>query len=388
MALITATGQATSLDGREAAAQATRQAIERLGKKTVAFGLVVASHHFQPGQVLGGITPLVGDAPLLGFSTPYEFAMLGMARRSVVVTLVSGSNLQARADWWPGFDQDSQGAARQLIQGLQLDQSEGTLLLAADGLAGNAFQMLESLPAGIYQVAGCLAGGDLRRGYTYQIGGKKGGSGGLAGALLSGDLAVGIGSSHAWQPVGAYFKVTGAQGQRLIELDQAPAHEAYARLFGCTPQEWISPPLNELARLYPLGIEQAGGLPYRICSPVRMEADGSLQMSAPVSPGSIGHLLLGGIASCIEAATRAAQLALANLGDARPVLGLVFADIAMAMLLEAQSGDEFEAVGAALGSQVPVIGGYTYGQISPTEAGVPELLNQHITVVVFGENWT
>jgi hypothetical protein len=67
------------------------------------------------------------------------------------------------------------------------------------------------------------------------------------------------------------------------------------------------------------------------------------------------------------------------------VLALVFADVSTQMLLEAQPGSELEAIQSVLGSQVPVVGGYTYGQIAQTEAGVPELLNQHITVIVFGE---
>jgi hypothetical protein len=385
MTLITAIGQATSLEGREAAAQATHQALEHLGKKTVAFGLVIASHHFQFQQILSGITPLLGDTPLLGFSTTAEFSSQGVARRSVVVTLVSGNELQANADWWPGFDLDSDEAAQKMIRELQLEQAEGTLLVAADGLNGDAHQLCAALPAGNYHLAGCLAGGDIRRAQTAQIGGKKAGSGGLAAALLSGDFAIGIGSSHAWQSVGAYFTITGTNGLQVTALDNLPANETYARMFGYTPQDWTVSPLNELARLYPLGLEQDGQSPLLIRSPLRIEADGSLRMNTAIPAGSVGHLMIGGVERCLDSAADAARQALAKMGEARPVLALVLADVSIQMLLEAQPGSELEAVQSVLGSQVPVAGGYTFGQIAQTEAGKPELLNQHITVIVFGE---
>jgi hypothetical protein len=43
------------------------------------------------------------------------------------------------------------------------------------------------------------------------------------------------------------------------------------------------------------------------------------------------------------------------------------------------------AVQAALGPKVPLIGGYTLGQIVPREDSTPQFLNEHIAVVVFGE---
>jgi len=385
MTLIIATGQATSLDGREAAVQATHQALEHLGKKTVAFGLIVASHYFQFQQILSGITPLLGDTPLLGFSTSAEFSPQGVVERSVVVTLVSGNELQAVADWWPGYDLDSGEAAQKMIRAFELDQAEGTLLVTADGLAGDAHLMCAALPAGNYHLAGCLAGGDLRRAQTEQIGGKKAGSDGLAGAFLTGDFAVGIGSSHAWQPIGAYFTVTATDGQRVTELDHSPANETYARMLGYTPQEWTVSPLNELARLYPLGLEQDGQSQLLIRAPLRIESDGSLRMNTAISTGCVGHLMVGGISRCVNSATDAARQALANVGEARPKMALVFADVSIQMLLEAQPGSELAAIQSVFGSQVPVVGGYTYGQIALTEAGEPELLNQHIMVIVFGE---
>lgn len=385
MTLQAVTGQASSLEAREAAVRATHQALERLGKKTLAFGLIVASYHYPFPQILDGITSLLGDTPLLGFSTNAEFTTDGVSHRSVVVALVSGNEMQAQADWWPGFDADSRDVTQKMIQAFQLYQNEGVLLVAADGLNGDVCQLCALLPDGNYLLAGCLAGGDIRRATTSQIGGKKAGYGGLAAALLSGAFAVGIGNSHGWQPVGAYFTITGARGSLIMTLNDLPANEVYAQLFGYTAQDWTTSPLNELARLYPFGLEQDGQSQLLIRAPLRIETDGSLRMNTPVPEGSVGHLMVGGIENCLQSAADASRQALAKIGEARPVLGIVLADISIQMLLEAQPGSELGVVQSVLGHDVPVVGGYTFGQIAQTSTGTPELLNQHITVVVLGE---
>ena len=88
-------------------------------------------------------------------------------------------------------------------------------------------------------------------------------------------------------------------------LDNAPAAETYARYLGYTAREWAYPPLTDMARLYPLGVEigsmQGGAGPFvesdptnlLIRSALRVEVDGSLRMSAPVPEGSVVHLMTG-----------------------------------------------------------------------------------------------
>jgi len=109
-------------------------------------------------------------------------------------------------------------------------------------------------------------------------------------------------------------------------------------------------------------------------------------MNAPVRDGMDAYLLTGSPETCLEAAQRAAQKARLALGDAKPKLVLVLADIAWQMLLKAQSGAEITAIQDVLGKDIPIIGGYTLGQVTPGKDGSPpDFLNQHITVIAFGE---
>jgi hypothetical protein len=257
-----------------------------------------------------------------------------------------------------------------------------SVLFFADGFNGDAEQFCNVFTAGL-NVVGGLSSGDLHTGNTYQIAGNQTGTGGMAAAFLRGNLKIGVGYNHGWDQVGKQFRVTRSRGFWLRTLDGRPASETYATLFGYPAREWAFPPLNYLARLYPLGVEQGEDLVVR--SPIRVEADGSFRMNATIRDGIDAYLLVGSRIACERAAREAAQQALLQLGNAKPVFALVLVDIAWQLLLKAQAGIEIAAVQDILGTKVPIAGGYTLGQVVSTGGTFPNFLNQHIVVIAFGE---
>jgi hypothetical protein len=70
----------------------------------------------------------------------------------------------------------------------------------------------------------------------------------------------------------------------------------------------------------------------------------------------------------------------------KPVFAFVIVDLAWEMLLKSHPGAEVAALREIFGSDLPIAGGYSLGQIIPGKLPVPQLLNQHIVVVAFGEN--
>jgi hypothetical protein len=244
--------------------------------------------------------------------------------------------------------------------------------------------LCNAISNGSLALAGALSSGDLHTGYSYQIAGPQTGTGALAAAFLRGDLKVGVGAAHGWHPVGSQFRVTRSRGFWLRTLDGRPASETYAQLFGYPARDWAFPPLSHLARLYPLGVEQGDELVVR--APIRVEADGSFRMNAPVRDGADAYLLVGSQVSCEKAAQQAAQQALQQLEGAKPVFALLLVDIAWEMLLKSHPGSEVSAVQDILGKGVPIAGGYSLGQIiSGKNLATTQLLNQHIVVIAFGE---
>jgi hypothetical protein len=110
-------------------------------------------------------------------------------------------------------------------------------------------------------------------------------------------------------------------------------------------------------------------------------------MNAPVRDGVDAYLLVGSRASCEKAEQQAAQEALQQLQGRKPAFALILEDLAWEMLLKSSPGAEVRAVQEILGKDVPIAGGYTLGQIVPGKSSnLPQLLNQHIVVIVFGED--
>jgi hypothetical protein len=382
MSLFAAVGQARALEGREAGMQATHLALNGLGNNPPILGIVISSYLYDAQQVVNGVTSLMGNTPIIGFSTPAGMTSEGLQPHSVVVAILAASDAHAEVTWLAGYTQGSREVSQQLAELLSAKPHQPAMFFA-DGFNADAEQLCAGLPSGT-NLIGALSSGDLHTGNAYQIGGTQFGAGGLALARLDGNIHIGVGYGHGWQPVGTHFRVTRSRGFWVRTLDGRPASETYAHLFGYPTRDWAFPPLDSLARLYPLGLEQFDKR-LILRSPLRIEADGSFRMNASVADGTDAYLLVGSLSACQQSATSAAQQALAALGSARPVLALVLADIAWQMLFEAEPGADVAAVQAALGPDIPIVGGYTLGQVVPPQSSTPQFLNQHMVVVVFGE---
>lgn len=383
MTLTVSIGQAQELNGREAGLRAMHQALNRLGTGEPAFGMVIASHQYQAREVVSGVSSLLGDTPLIGFSSSAGLTTNGLHPNSIIVVLIGGDVL-AETRWMPGYAQSGRETGAQLARQAAEGGDTRALFFFADGFNGDADQLCSSLGETPFPLAGGLSSGDLHTGHSYQIAGPQTGSGALTAAFLRGDLRVGVGAAHGWNPVGSQFRVTRSRGFWLRTLDGRPASETYAQLFGYPARDWAFPPLSHLARLYPLGVEQGDQLLVR--APIRVEADGSFRMNAPVRDGADAYLLVGSRVSCENAAHQAAQQALQQLEGRKPVFALILVDIAWEMLLRSHPGSEISAVQDILGQEIPIAGGYTLGQIVPgRESKFPQLLNQHIVVAAFAE---
>lgn len=391
-------GVGIGINGREAANQATQRALDQLGTAQPALALVFVSQEFNIAEVLSGITSLLGETPLWGFTTTRPLTAEGDHPRSVVVALLSGDDYQASVQWFPAYSQDSGGVARQFVQNLRQDVFlPQHILLVADGINGSLEPLCNALGSLPVNVAGCMAAGEPSQGKTYQIGKNQAGPGSLAVTILNGRFRVGVGLGHGWRALGVYYRATRTRDVWVQTLDGISAAETYARLLGYTAREWAFPPLTDMARLYPFGVEvrlPGGVSPFvetepeslLIRSALRVEVDGSLRMSAPVPEGAMVHVMTGDPDACLKAAQDAARQALAGLGkSAKPILAVALVDVAWQFLFEARPGSVANALKVVLG-ELPTVGAYTFGQLArPSLDAPPVLHNQNIQVLVLGE---
>lgn len=387
MARGVAWGAGQGIDGREAARQAVQQALERLGTARPLLGIVFVSYEYSMNEVFAGLTSLLGSMPLWGMSTSRPITIDGEQPHSVVLAILSGTDWKTQIIWQPQFSRDSTATGRELAQ--VLHETGGDLqglLMAVDGIQGDASQILPALTNLVVPISGGLAAGEVHLGKTYQFGGNQWASGALSALAIGGRLRLGVGIGSGWQDSGIHFVVTRTRDLWLQSLDDQPAAEVYSKIFGHTARQWAFPPLNQLVRLYPLGLEVSPGKPERIVrSPLQVEVDGSFRMNTVVAEGEVAHLMIGDPQACLESARQALRQALAKLGSAHPLLAMIFVDLSWQLLFETHPGQFASVLREELGN-IPVIGAYTFGQITRPEGdNWVRFQNQAFLATVIGE---
>ena len=134
------------------------QALNKLGSGSPGFAFVIASHQYQAREVVSGVSGLLGDTPMIGFSSPVCLGGDGLHPNSVMVGLLAG-DFQAEARWMPGYAQSRRETGAQLSKQLAEQADTRGLFFFADGFNGGADQLCNALTSG--PVA--LAGGTLLR---------------------------------------------------------------------------------------------------------------------------------------------------------------------------------------------------------------------------------
>lgn len=382
-------------DGREAARQAVQRALDALGGNRPTLALVFIAQEFSSPEILQAINGHLGNVPTWGFSTTCPLSADGEQPRTVGVALLSGGGYKAHVNWLPNFSQDVSGVTTQFARAVrsQAGLAQGitqanmqAVLLAADGVSGDAAPLCETINQMNIHVAGCLASGDYRQGRTHCLGGAHAESGALSALFLGGQLRLGLGIGHGWKDTGWTWRVTRVRDVWVQGLDDVSPAKAFAAALGYPENEWAFPPLSEYIRQYPLGIETQTADSLLLRSPLRMEVDGNLRMNTRLSEGQIAHLMVGDPDACLAAVRSAAGEALRSLGSATPLVGLVLVDQAWQTLLEGRKDALFQQICETL-PDIPLIGGYTLGQFAwpAPSAAASQLVNQHALIALIGE---
>ncbi len=371
------------LDGDETGAQAAREALLQLGAAPPAFGLIFAGWEYRLEEVMAGVERTVGGIPLWGISTRCPLAGGSEQPRSVTVVLAAGINLKAAPLWLPDYSRSVKSAAHELAQALMAEsQVVQAALLALDGRQGNPLELAPAFEGLPIEVSGCLVDGAPRSGQSdLGVGARQCGTGSLAGMLFGGSIRMGAGWGHGWIDSGVHVKITQAGEQFITSLDGDLPVEFYSRWLGRKPDEWQNPPLNELARMYPLGGRGENGW---VRSPVNVEVDGSLRINIPAPPDGDTCLMIGSPSACEEALRQAARSARRSLGNATPFLAVALVDAAWRILFDLQPELIPQILVEELG-EVPLAGGTTLGQVMRLPDKPYEVQNQQAVVILLGE---
>jgi hypothetical protein len=385
-------GLSTSSDHAKAVTQALDQASLNIDIDRISVCLVFACIEFSHQGVIRAINNYLGQVPVIGCSTLALMSDGQISKHGIAIMLLSlpeqihinsacCKNISSRLPIESG-----QELGEKLLSGIT-DVRKHFALLFADGLAHGSSELIPGLQERLgisFPLVGALASDNLSFQRTYQYINKEIVSDSACAILWSGKLNFGLGIKHGWKPLGKPHRVTKALGNIVYEIDGAPAVRIYEDYFAKTTRE-LNSYLKHISVLYPLGIYLSGEEEYLLRNILSIRKDGSLLLQGNIPEDSQIRLMIATKESCLEATMQAVAEVKRELASQDISFALVFNSASRYMLLGRQAKKEAEIIRDGLGSNIPTIGIYTYGEYGPLRAmnylGRTYLHNQTVTIL-------
>ncbi|MBI5585173.1 MAG: FIST C-terminal domain-containing protein [Deltaproteobacteria bacterium] len=338
-------------------------------------------------DLLQGLGESLSGSSLVGCSSDGEISEAGLSSNSVVLGGLATDRIDFEVVTTHGLGQDSEGAGRRLAEAFS--KSPNYIQIFSDGLTGNGCAILKGLTAVLGEhipIAGGTAGDNGKFLKTLQFAGDQVYTDALCGIAFYGDFRLGTGVRSGWSPIGLAKRVTRSRGNVLYELNGEPALNVYERFLGRHAEK-----LPVIGVEYPLGLVEpcgeAGQEEYhliRATMAVNRE-ERSITFAGEVTEGALVHLTCGDVSSILEAAGQAAGLAKAALNGAAPSLAFCYSCMARKIVLGRRTEEEIKRVRSEIGTSVPIIGFYTYGEYCRISTGGPNYFhNETITLSLLG----
>lgn len=260
------------------------------------------------------------------------------------------------------------------------------IFILSDGTRVNGSELVRGLRASVGEnviLTGGLAGDGPNFGTTFvglnapPVPGKVAAIG-----FYGNSLRVGHGSCGGWDVFGPERQITQANANVLHQLDGEPALDLYKRYLG---EDAAGLPGSAL--LFPLRIYPADEPEKAVVRTVVGvdESARTMTFAGDMPVGYRAQLMRGNFDRLIAGAANAAEQA--NVNHSGDRAAILVSCIGRKLLLGQRIREEVEAVQDVFGSDVPLAGFYSYGEVSPHEVtGHAELHNQTMTITVLSES--
>lgn len=387
-------GKSNNSNPQKAGREACELAIKQAGGKANLV-IVFSTVAYDQTEMLKGVKSICGEVPVVGCSDSGEITTLGPVSKHVAVMALAAENIRWTIGVGTGTDKDSFKAGRKAAEEVKKNARSlpRLFIMFLDGLAENgaaAVRGVQSILGEHFPIIGGSAGDDFLFKKTYQYYNGEVLTGAVIGIGVSGEFSFGVGVRHGWEPIGLPMKVTKSQGSKLIHVNNRSALSIYEDYFGKKAEELIKEPIARMAYTYPLGMSVEGSPELLIRDVVIANEKGEITCAAEIPEGSEIRLMLGDRRKAIDAASEAAQGALAQLKGAKAQAIFIFDCMARNKLLGIEVDKEILAIQNVLGSQVPLIGFYTYGEQAPLGGEIGPTCrsvfhNETMALLVLGE---
>lgn len=388
-------GKSNNPDSQKAGQEAARQAIGQIGKSPDLM-IIYSSVALNQEQMLRGVCEEAKGALIVGCSDSGEITNDGPTSRQVAAMAIASDKIKFTVGLGKNVAADSyragQEAAQELVKKAPAEVSLGVSFL--EGLTGNGAAIIRGMLSVLgehFPIIGGSAGDDFNFKKTYVYCQDQVLNDAVVILGLSGKFSWGVGVRHGWEPIGLPMRATKSEGAVLKELDNLPALKIYEDYFGKKAEELTKEPIARMAYTYPLGMSVKGSPELLIRDVVIANEKGEITCAAEIPQGSEIRLMLGDSEKAIRAARQAAKNASGQLKNSPARAIFIFDCMARHKLLGEQIGKEIEAVQEVLGSKVPLIGFYTYGEQAPLGGDInrdtcrSEFHNETMCLLVLGD---
>ena len=355
----------------EAGADLAAQIRSATGDRTPDAVILFASPVHDFATLLSALASNSQPRSLVGCSSAGEFVSGASGTGLSCAVAIISPEISFRASVATGLAADRRAAAEKLLEGFHGDAHPEfryrSALVLSDALAGFTDELIESLTlhtGGTYQFFGGGAGDDAQFRRTDVFCGTQVYRDAVVALEILSHKPVGLGVRHGWAPASEGMRVTEVDGLQLVSLNGAPAVEAFEAHALATGQRFDrNDPLPFFLHNV-IGVHTAGE--YKLRVPLAVHDDGAISCAADIPVGAAVSIMRSTAISAAEAATGAAEDALAQLGGATPSVALFFDCVATRLRMGDSFALELGALQHALGDG-QFIGCNTHGQIARGE---------------------
>ncbi len=355
------------LAGRDAA----DELVDELGEQPHIV-IMFASAHYDHEKLLAGVwSRLDASAKLVGCSSYAEINSREALSKSVTMMGMCLKGLEVQT-----YGQLINGDSRDFGRGLAREAKEfgaSLLMVFPDGMRVNGTQFLLGLQDVLgtqFPIVGGIAAdaGDFAK--TWEYHGRDVLTGGAAVLAFKGPIELVTAARSGWMAVGATRKATKVEaGNVLLEIDSRPALDLYKEYLGNRVGEMPGVSVD-----FPVGV--VDGLPGTLRAPgddilvLRALKGVDEERRAIIFGGDLPQdafirMTRATKEDVIDGANRAGDQVLQAMPN--PAIALVFNCMARKVVLGPRYKQELESTFAKLGSKLPKIGFYTFGELSPVQ---------------------
>jgi hypothetical protein len=374
-------------DGAAAGAALAHHIQSSIGNNADAV-IVFAAPHYDHEALLRSLNEACAPKIIVGASSAGEFTNNVLGEGLATALALKDPNTRFNVAVGENLRADPATAARRMVD--SFSGSDGSFpyrsaLVLTDALAGYADALTDELTiatAGAYQFFGGGAGDNAQFKRTTVFKGTQVLTDAAVALEILSHNPLGIGVSHGWEPASDAFRVTDADGLKLISLNGLPAVEAFEEHAAASGEtlDHSSPIPFFLQNI--LGVDTGNG--HRLRVPLAVNDDGSIHCAAEVPVGSIVRIMKSSDRSAAEAAEKATEAALSTIGQTRPKAALFFDCVATRL----RCGEHFAREVAAVSNRISdaaLVGCNTHGQIARAEGQFEGFHNCTAVVCVFPE---